>query len=77
MTSKEIITKELEEILDQMPKLSPKFVILCEQLKGKLGEFLSLFHEMPQHPEGTCERNENEEYKRLAVFDIFITVAVD
>ena len=55
--SKEIITQELEEILDQMPKLSPEFVTLCEQLKGTFGEFLSMFYEIP---EGNCE---SEGYK--------------
>ena len=64
-TSKEIIiTKELEEILDQMPKLSPEFMILCEQLKGKLGEFLSFFYEMPK-PADIGEENKYETKKNV------------
>lgn len=42
----------MEEIIDQLPKLSPKFAILCDQLNV-----------MQKLPESICEQNETVKYK--------------
>ena len=61
--SKERITQEFEEILDQMPQFSPEFVIRCDHLKGKLDEFLGYLYEMPKLPEELNEGIEESKSK--------------
>ena len=55
------VTQKLEEIIDQMPNLSPEFVTLRLRIKGQLREFLSLFYEMQQ----LLESEKNSDYENM------------